>query len=133
MAQVLVVEDDADILSSLVEVIRDEGYDVVSAANGYQALGQLETHPIDLIFLDLMMPVMDGWKFLEELHQRFPALHVPVVLLSAVHGLPAEAQKLGVARFLHKPFDLEDVARVAHELCENDLEHTPGTQDRHAG
>jgi len=123
--RVLVVEDDSDILSSLVEVIREEGLDVFSAANGYQALAQLEQHPVDLIFLDLMMPLMDGWKFLEAMHQRFPQLQIPVVLLSAVHNLPEEASKLGVARFLRKPFDLEDVARLAHQYCR--------TPNRHAG
>ena len=112
----LVVEDDTDILSSLVEVIRDEGFDVASAANGYQALAQLEDQPVDLIFLDLMMPLMDGWKFLEAMHQRFPERHPAVVLLSAVHNLPEEARRLGVTRFLRKPFDLEDVARLAHQF-----------------
>ena len=127
---VLVVEDDADILSSLVEVIREEGYEVLSAANGYQALNQLAQHEVDLIFLDLMMPVMDGWKFLEVAHQRFPQFKAPVVLLSAVHDLPAEARKLGIHRFLRKPFDLEDVARIAHELCDHPNGATP---NRHAG
>jgi CheY-like chemotaxis protein len=115
--RVLVVEDDNDILSSLVEVIRDEGFDVSSAANGYQALAQLEQNPVDLIFLDLMMPVMDGWKFLEAMRVRFPDRRVPVVLLSAVHNLADEAKRLGVARFLRKPFDLDDVARLAHQVC----------------
>jgi CheY-like chemotaxis protein len=124
--RVLVVEDDADILSSLVEVIREEGFDVLSAANGYQALSQLEHEPPDLIFLDLMMPVMDGWKFLESMHSRFPQLEVPVVLLSAVHNLPDEARRLGVTRFLRKPFELEDVARIAHEFAERGVH-------RHAG
>lgn len=111
------VEDDIDILSSLVEVIREEGYEVRSAANGYQALAALAQEPADLIFLDLMMPVMDGWKFLEELNHRFPGRRPPVVLLSAVHPLADEARKLGVERYLPKPFDLTDVARIARECC----------------
>jgi CheY-like chemotaxis protein len=121
--RVLVVEDDTDILSSLVEVIREEGFEVSSAANGYQALAQLEQHPVDLIFLDLMMPLMDGWKFLEAMHARFPELRPPVVLLSAVHNLPDEANRLGVARFLRKPFDLDDVARLAHQICPASSRH----------
>ncbi len=118
-AHILIVEDDADILSSLVEVVRDEGFEVLSAANGYQALSQLEAHHVDLIFLDLMMPVMDGWRFLHEARTRFPTLDAPVVLLSAVRGLDDEARKLGVMRFLAKPFDLDDVVRLAHELGES--------------
>jgi two-component system nitrogen regulation response regulator NtrX len=124
--QVLVVEDDSDILSSLVEVIRDEGFDVISAANGYQALSELEHHTVSLIFLDLMMPVMDGWRFLQEARTRFPDFQTPVVLLSAVRDLSEQARKLGVARFLTKPFNLDDVVRITHELVENTQETSAG-------
>ena len=97
-ANILIVEDDPDILSSLAEAIREEGFDVETAANGYQALTRLEAQQPDLIFLDLMMPLMDGWKFLEIARQRFPAMGAPVVLLSAVHNLTEEARRLGRAR-----------------------------------
>jgi len=118
-ANILIVEDDPDILSSLAEVIREAGFDVETAANGYQALARLEAHAPDLIFLDLMMPLMDGWKFLETARQRFPSRQAtPVVLLSAVHNLTDEARRLGVTAFLAKPFDLEDVVRVAHQLTQ---------------
>jgi two-component system response regulator MprA len=122
VVNVLVVEDDPDILSSLAEVIRDEGYDVQTAANGYQALGAIERTRPDLIFLDLMMPVMDGWKFMEELRVRFPALVVPIVLISAMHNLTDEARRLGVRYFLAKPYDLEDVVRIARE-CRREPRH----------
>jgi CheY-like chemotaxis protein len=115
-ANILIVEDDPDILSSLAEAIREEGFDVETAANGYQALTRLETSLPDLIFLDLMMPLMDGWKFLEVARGRFPDWHAPVVILSAVHNLTEEARRLGVTAFLSKPFDLEDVQRMAHSL-----------------
>lgn len=119
---VLIVEDDPDILSSLAEVIRDEGYEVQTAANGYQALATMAMNQPDLIFLDLMMPVMDGWKFMEEMRHRFPTLDIPVVLVSAIHGLTEEARRLGVQYFLEKPFELEEVARLAHECCDGKLE-----------
>ena len=116
---ILIVEDDPDILSSLAEVIREAGFDVETAANGYQALARLESHAPDVIFLDLMMPLMDGWKFLETARQRFPERQsTPVVLLSAVHNLTEEARRLGVTAFLPKPFDLEDVVRVAHQVTQ---------------
>jgi CheY-like chemotaxis protein len=126
---VLIVEDDPDILSSLAEVLREEGFEVETAANGYQALARLESNPPGLIFLDLMMPLMDGWKFLELARQRFPSLNVPTVLLSAVHNLPTEAEQLGVTAFLRKPFDLEDVSRLAHRLTES---APSSTDSRHA-
>ncbi|MDB4970770.1 MAG: chemotaxis protein CheY [Myxococcales bacterium] len=98
--------------------MREAGFEVETAANGYQALTRLESQVPDLVFLDLMMPLMDGWKFLESARQRFPTLHAPVVLLSAVHNLTDEARRLGVTAYLSKPFDLEDVVRVAHQLTQ---------------
>jgi CheY-like chemotaxis protein len=121
-ANILIVEDDPDILSSLAEVLREEGFEVETAANGYQALARLESRQPDLIFLDLMMPLMDGWKFMEVARQRFPTMSAPVVLLSAVHNLTDEARRLGVSAFLPKPFDLEDVSRMAHEICDRRAE-----------
>ena len=122
---VLIVEDDPDILSSLAEALREESFDVETAANGYQALTRLETTMPDVIFLDLMMPLMDGWKFLETARRRFPGLRTPVVLLSAVHNLDEETRRLGVAAALAKPFDLQEVSRLAHRLS-----HHPSDERR---
>jgi DNA-binding response OmpR family regulator len=116
-SHILIVEDDPDILSSLAEAVREEGFEVETAANGYQALARLEQQMPDLIFLDLMMPLMDGWKFLQVARERFPHMRAPVVLLSAVHNLTVEAERLGIARFLPKPFDLAEVTGLAHQLC----------------
>jgi two-component system nitrogen regulation response regulator NtrX len=126
LANVLIVEDDADILSSLAEVIRDEGYEVQTAANGFQALNALERQAPDLIFLDLMMPVMDGWRFMEEVKRRFPDLQAPIVLISAMHNLTEEARKLGVRCFLPKPYDLDDVVRIADACCPKGAVRPPG-------
>ncbi len=114
---VLVIEDDVDILSSLAEVIRDEGFTVYTAANGYQALMQVEQNEPALIFLDLMLPQMNGWRFVQELRARFPDTKAPIVLVSAVHDIAREAAKLGAQRFLRKPFDLADIVRITRECC----------------
>ncbi|HEX9103777.1 MAG TPA: response regulator [Polyangia bacterium] len=114
---VLVVEDDIDILSSLAELLRDDGYDVVTAANGYQALGQVKAHDPELIVLDLMMPQMDGWRFVRELRQRIPSSRAPVVLMSAAPDLAGEAERLGVAAWVQKPFRLDELLRLAHRWC----------------
>ena len=113
MPHVLVVEDDTDILSSLVEVIRDEGYEVFSAANGYQALTEIANQPIDLIFLDLMMPVMDGWAFRSAQRQLTgAAAQVPVIVLSGAREVRARAAELGAVEALSKPFDLHLVVEA---------------------
>ena len=68
MPQILVVEDDDAIRELVSDVLRDDGYDVREATNGVEALGRIREERPDLIVLDLMMPVMDGWTFVEECH-----------------------------------------------------------------
>jgi CheY-like chemotaxis protein len=114
---ILVVDDDAAILSSLAEVLRDEGYLVKTAANGYQALALLEDLEPDVILLDLRMPHMNGWTFLTQLRGRRHATQPAVVLVSSRSDLPAEAARLGVEGFLRKPFDLEAVVRITGDCC----------------
>jgi len=118
---VLVVEDDFDVLSSIAEAIRDEGYHVITAANGHQALAQVEQEGPDLILLDLMMPQMDGWHFVAELRRRFPKNETPIVLLSAVERLAQQASNLGIKYYLRKPFRLQDIARITRECCPIDM------------
>src|SRR5690242_8221951 len=112
---VLVVEDDADIREAIAMTLEDEGYGVLTAADGQQALDRLKTaaRPI-VILLDLMMPGMDGFQFREE-QLREPAFaSIPVVLLSAGRDLLAKALIFGSA-YLSKPVDaralLETVAQ----------------------
>lgn len=108
MPHVLVVEDDVDLLSSVVEAIREEGFRTCSAANGYQALDEVERHrDIDLILLDLVLPFMDGRRFLGELKARFPERRIPVVVLTGRPDLVEDS--LGAAEVLSKPFHLEDL------------------------
>ncbi len=100
-ASVLVVDDDQAIREIVAEVLRDEGYRVVCAENGKQALHELEgeKHP-DLVLLDLMMPVMSGWEVLEEIQANEHLSRIPVVVVSAM-GAP------GVREHLAKPIDLQ--------------------------
>jgi CheY-like chemotaxis protein len=106
---VLVVEDDADILRALVQVLEDEGYAVRAAENGSAALAALRTPGARLprvILLDLMMPVMDGWAFRAE-QLRDPLLaEIPVVVLTADGSAAARSAVLEVAGALRKPVEL---------------------------
>ncbi len=109
MPQILVVEDDDAIRGLVSDVLRDDGYQVQEAANGLEALEVLRTHRPDLIVLDLMMPVMDGWAFVEECRSEKTCDDVPIVVTSASHDLPRTAERLrsfGVRTCLAKPFDV---------------------------
>lgn len=106
---ILVVEDDRDIRDSVVEILEDEGYRVASAADGEQALSLLRSADLlpDVILLDLMMPVMDGFQFREE-QLASPALAgIPVVIVTADVNARARAGCLKAAAFLPKPLKIQ--------------------------
>ncbi len=105
---VLLVEDDEDIRSSISEVLADEGFQVVAASDGNDALRYLRstTELPRVILLDLMMPVMDGWAFRAAQLADARLATIPVVILSAATDVPRHAAQLHVDEFLVKPLDV---------------------------
>jgi CheY-like chemotaxis protein len=108
---VLIADDDEAIRQVISEVLRGEGYDVVCAANGAQALSELykERQP-DLVLLDLMMPVMSGWEVLELLQSSEELSRIPVVVMSAMTAP-------GVCEHLDKPIDLVRLLDTVERLA----------------
>ncbi len=107
---VLVVDDDPDILDALSEILEAEGYGVTRARNGQEALERLSPERPDLILLDLMMPVMDGWAFARHMRERGPGLsELPIIVLSADRNVGARARDIGAVGHLAKPFELSDL------------------------
>lgn len=123
MPRILIVEDDEAIRGLVSEVLRDDGYDVCEAANGLEALEQMREERPDLIVLDLMMPVMDGWAFVEECHSKPCCSEVPIVVTSASHDLPRTAERLstfGVRTCLAKPFDVDGLLALVERYAPSD-------------
>ncbi len=104
--RVLVVDDDRDIRQVVSWALEDEGYSVVEASNGREALEAVQRDAPKAILLDLGMPVMDGWTFVRECRDARVCDGVPIVVMSAGHRA-GEATKIGAADFLAKPFDLD--------------------------
>ena len=102
---ILIVEDDRDIRETMVDILVDEGYEVVAARHGAEALDCLRGAALlpCLIVLDLMMPVMDGKTFRQ--HQRLdPRLaEIPVLILSADRAVSEHGRELGAVAALAKP------------------------------
>lgn len=96
---VLVVDDDQDIRESLAQILTEEGFDVTSACNGAEALEEIARKTPDVMLLDLMMPVLNGWEVLEALRKRGTHPKLPVVVLSAL-----EAE--GAVDYIQKPIRL---------------------------
>src|SRR5258707_6689552 len=90
---ILVVDDDPDILQTLALCLSTEGYGVLMASNGQEALEVLRQQKPACILLDLMMPVMDGWQFVAELDRRGERKG-PLLILSAHPAVPGDAGEL---------------------------------------
>lgn len=105
---VLVVDDDADMLAMVDMVLGAEGYRVVAAANGAEALEQIAREMPSLILLDMRMPVMDGWRFAEAFRARYDH-RVPIIVMTAAENAKARAEEIDADGHLAKPFDLEQL------------------------
>lgn len=109
MTSVLVVEDDAHMLEMVLFVLSREGYRVRGVVNGKEALDEMERSPADMVVLDVMMPVMDGWDLCRELRVLYPEL--PILMITAKHETSQKVKGfgLGVDDYLVKPFDPQEL------------------------
>lgn len=117
---VMVVEDDDGIRDSLQDILEFEGYRVATARNGQEAIHVLnEIYRPCLILLDLFMPVMDGWQFLERVKLEMDELltEVPIVITSAAGDRAKEAAKQ-VCGFIKKPVDLDLLLATVTKYCD---------------
>jgi CheY-like chemotaxis protein len=113
---ILIVEDDADLREMMAQLLTLEGFKAEAVANGREALAYLEKgDPPDLILLDLMMPVMDGWEFRRRQRQDPAFASVPVVVLSALDH--TRAVDLGETAFLKKPLDFDRLLELVRLHC----------------
>lgn len=110
-ARVLVVDDDEDIRQVLSMVLVQGGYDVSAAGDGKEALDLLERQPVDLVLLDMKMPVMDGWAFAKELRRR-RATPPPIVSVTAAGDARKWAEEIGADGVVAKPFDLDELLEL---------------------
>ncbi len=110
---VLVVDDDPDILDAICDILESEGYRVSRARHGAEALQRVDSERPAIILLDLMLPVMDGLTFAQQLHERPQDRSIPIVVISA-EGNPQKAAAVGAQGYLAKPFDIDALlAQVA--------------------
>jgi CheY-like chemotaxis protein len=116
MPSILVVEDDEGAREALSDILREEGFDVRLAANGREALEQLEEgmRPC-VILLDLVMPVMDGWEFRQRQLRHEGLAPIPVVVLTATAGDGPEA--VPASDVLRKPVDFDALLERVERHC----------------
>jgi DNA-binding response OmpR family regulator len=118
MGYILVVDDDTALRDYVEQTLREQGYDVRTAADGNDALAQIAAESPALVLLDLGLPSVTGWGVLRELRARHSM--TPVICMTAAHAAPIEAQRQGASGYLGKPFSRDDlldsVARLVQPL-----------------
>ena len=116
--KVLIVDDNPDILVLLRTNLQAAGFDTVEAVNGQVALHKIDSENPDLILLDIMMPVLDGWGVLERLKHRE---HLPPIIVVSAADSPTNidrAQQLGVTAYVTKPFNLVGLIQLVQSVAD---------------
>ncbi len=106
---VLIIDDEPSILQSLGGLLSDEGYDVLTASNGYEGLKIIEEQSPDLALLDIWMPGMDGLETLREIRSRSAATQVIIITGHGNVETAVRATKLGAFNLLEKPLNIDKV------------------------
>jgi CheY-like chemotaxis protein len=117
MARVLVVDDDLDTRLLFAWMLRDEGYEVTVAADGYEAIEEARLRRPDVILLDYMMPRLDGVGFCDVCEREDALRDVPIVMVTAAPEAACDAGEPRVAEVLRKPVTPDRLVQVVQELC----------------
>jgi CheY-like chemotaxis protein len=116
--KVLIVDDDPTILTLLETRLRAQGYEVQSAPNGLEALKKTEAWMPDIISLDMMMPVMNGYEACQKLKKNPKTSHIPVIVITAFEELGVKCLELGAFELMMKPFDMKELAALIRRALE---------------
>jgi two-component system nitrogen regulation response regulator NtrX len=106
---ILIIDDETSILKSLSGILADEGFEILTASNGYEGLKTLESASPDLVLLDIWMPGIDGIDTLKEIKQNFPATQVIMITGHGTFETAVSATKIGAFDFIEKPLSIDKV------------------------
>jgi DNA-binding NtrC family response regulator len=109
MKRILIVDDDAEIRSHLVDILEGERFSTGSAASSKEAFELMETQAFDVVLLDFMMPQMSGINALQEIRKRFPRTKVIMITAFASIENAVDAMKKGASDYIAKPFKIDDL------------------------
>jgi two-component system response regulator TctD len=115
--RVLVIDDDMPLRGMLAAALRQHGFQVLLAGDGEEGQRALKIHDPNVILLDLAMPKVNGWDFLQHLQETGRLGRVPIIVLSAhLHVDPQAVLQMGVAAILPKPFNLPELIDLIEHL-----------------
>ena len=115
--RILVIDDDLPLRGMLAAALRQHGFQVLLAGDGEEGQRALKIHDPNVILLDLAMPKVNGWDFLQRLQETGHLGRVPIIVLSAhLHVDPQAVLQMGVAAILPKPFNLPELIDLIEHL-----------------
>jgi len=128
MARILVVDDETGIITVLREMLLKLGYEVLTAASGFEAMEKLLIGGVDMVVTDIVMPDVDGLELISNIQSLYPKLKVIAISGGGAQEGPEaylrDAKELGAARCLTKPFMLKELATLVEELLEEEAPQT---------
>ncbi len=130
MKDILVIEDDRKMRDGLVEILKDEGYNVESAENGQSGFDKLKQKDFDIVLTDLIMPVMGGMEVLREIKQMKPKTCVIIITAFGTIENAVDAIKVGASDYITKPFKIDEIqTKIRKVLAETEFEKVPPLLD----
>ncbi len=118
MARILIAEDDEGLRTGLEEMLKEEGYEVVSVENGEDALEKIKNEDFDVLLTDLVMPKMSGMELLAEVKRVKPEVKVIIITAFATIDSAVEAIKKGASDYIEKPFKINEVQNTIRRVLE---------------
>ncbi len=129
--RVLVIDDEPTIRELIAEALREVGYEVRAAGNGVEGLQILHGWRADAVVLDLMMPRLDGFGFVELLRLNPRLASMPIVMVTAAYGAREAAERAGVQAVLTKPFEVDVLVDTVGQLAGPASSPLAGARKRH--
>ena len=113
---ILIVDDEYDIASTLELAFNMENYEVKLSTSGLEALEVLKIGPMpDIIISDIMMPIMNGYDFVQKVREIKRFDHIPILLMSAGRVHKEKLESINYSGYIRKPFDLDEVLDLVHK------------------
>jgi DNA-binding response OmpR family regulator len=117
---ILIADDDASVRKALGRVLEEEGYQIIVAADGREVLERFESGPVDLLVLDIGLPVKNGWNTFERITRRAPAL--PIIIITGKANPCDLAVAAGFGAVMEKPLDVGQLLQTMQALLEESQE-----------
>ena len=112
--KILIADDDASVRKALGRVLEEEGYQIILVADAREALEEFEAGPVDLLVLDIGLPIKNGWNAFERITSRAPAL--PIVIITGKANPCDLAVAAGIGAVMEKPLDVSQLLQTMQEL-----------------